>query len=109
MPKWIKIFSVVAVALTLTACSREPNQEELHALYNEKVQSTNALASKIMQQQSNVIQVKSFEKIDCNKVANTKDYSCRFKATVSLPFLGEQTNTAELQVTKGDNGWVILD
>lgn len=108
MPKIIPIITLLSIAFVLTGCSREPSQEELHTLYNAKVQSTNALAEKIIQQKGTIIQVKAFEKVDCNKITETKDYACRVKATVNLPFLGEQTNTAELKVTKGENGWVIL-
>ena len=96
-------------SLFLIACSREPNQEELQNLYSHKVQNTNALAEKVMQQKGTVITVKSFEKIDCNKVTDTKDYLCRANVTIHLPFLGDQQNTAEMRVTKGENGWVSLD
>lgn len=109
MSKLARFTLCIGLISLLSACSREPSQEELQSLYDARIQSTNALAEKVTQQKGTIISVKSFEKIDCNKVADTKDYTCRIKATVSLPFLGEQTNTSELRVTKGENGWVSLD
>lgn len=109
MSKFMRSVSIIILALGVVACSREPNQEELQQLYSAKVNNTNALAEKIMQQKGQIIQIKNFEKIDCNKIADSKDYLCRANISVSLPFLGEQKNTAEMKVTKGENGWVILD
>lgn len=109
MPKLIRFTILLGVISLLTACSREPNQEELQTLYSAKIQSTNALAEKVTQQKGTIMSVKSFEKIDCAKVTDSKDYLCRIKATVNLPFLGDQTHTSELRVTKGENGWVSLD
>lgn len=109
MPYFTRIICLIAVSLSLSACTKEPSQEELQTLYTTKVNSTNALAEKIMNQQGSVIQVKQFEKIDCTKIENSKDYLCRVNVTVNLPFLGDQKNTPELRVTKGDNGWIMLD
>ncbi|MCH4247556.1 MAG: hypothetical protein LKF82_06915 [Acinetobacter populi] len=109
MNKKYGVIALVGIALLITACSREPSQQELQTLYQAKVNHTNQLASKIMQQKGDIIEVKSFEKIDCNAIEQSKDYQCRAKVTLSLPFLGEQQNTADLRVSKGENGWVIID
>ena len=109
MLKIISIISLLTVTTLLSGCSREPTQDELYSLYNEKIQTTNQLAEKITRQKGSIIQIKSFEKIDCQKVADSKDYSCRIKSTVALPYLGDQTSTANIQVTKDDQGWVMLD
>ena len=102
-------FVAVSSLLLLSACSHEPNQQELQNLYERQVQQTNQLASKIMKQQSEIIRVKSFEKIDCHKIKNSPDYNCRANVTVNMPFLGEQNSTAKLQVSKGENGWVVVE
>ena len=109
MFKTVSIITLVFSFSLLSGCSREPSQEDLHRLYVEKINQTNRLAEKITQQKGTIITVKSFEKIDCNKVSETKDYLCRANVTVMLPFLGDQKNTAELRVTKGENGWIALD
>ena len=109
MSKFIRILTIASIALVLSACSREPTQEQLHQLYSEKVNSTNQLAEKLTRQKGTIIQIKNFEKIDCNKVSGSKDYLCRVNVTVNLPFLGDQKNTPELHVAKGENGWIILD
>lgn len=109
MYRKISLICCALLVLSLTACSREPNQQELQSLYEAQVNETNQLAAKIMQQKGNIIQLKSFEKVDCNKVDKSKDYLCRAKVTVNLPFLGEQQNTAELRVAKAESGWVVVD
>lgn len=104
------MFIVGSILLgTLTGCSREPSQQDLSALYQHKVDQTNQIAQRLTQQKGQIIEVKSFEKIDCHKINKTNDYSCRSKITVAMPFLGEQQNTADLHVTKTDNGWALLD
>ena len=109
MQKLLSSLILITSCLLLTACSREPQQEDLKHLYENEIKQTNKLASKVMQQQSHVVQLKKFEKIDCNKIAKTKDYLCRAQITLELPFLGEQSSAIELNVTKGENGWVMLD
>nr|WP_298890089.1 hypothetical protein [uncultured Acinetobacter sp.] len=96
-------------SLVLTGCSREPSQEELHALYQEQIKQTNELATRIMQQDGEIMKVTRFEKLDCNKVDKSKDLNCRINVTVEMPFLGAQTNTADLRVAKGESGWVLVD
>ena len=96
-------------SLVLTGCSREPSQEELHALYQEQINQTNDLAYRIMKQEGEIMKVTRFEKLDCNKVDKTKDLNCRVNVTVEMPFLGAQTNTADLRVAKGESGWVLVD
>lgn len=109
MSKSLSLALLATLALLLSACSREPNQQELQQLYEAQVQQTNQLASKIMQHKSEIMRVKSFEKIDCQKTKESKDYHCRANVTVDMPFLGEQTSTAKLQVTRGEQGWIIID
>ncbi len=109
MSKSLSLALITTLAILLSACSREPSQQELQQLYETQVQQTNQLASKIMQHKSEIMRVKSFEKIDCQKVKESKDYHCRANVTVAMPFLGEQTSTAKLQVTRGEQGWVIVD
>lgn len=99
----------LCTATLLTGCSREPSQEELHALYQEQINQTNDLASRIMKQEGEIMKVTRFEKLDCNKVDKTKDLNCRVNVTVEMPFLGAQNNTTDLRVAKSENGWVIVD
>ena len=100
---------MITSCLVLTACNREPQQQHLKQLYDNEIKQTNTLASKVMQQQSNIVQLKNFEKIDCHRIEKTPDYRCRVKITLQLPFLGDQSSTVELNVTQGENGWVMLD
>ncbi len=110
MNKSLFLLTTLCITIALAGCSREPNQQELQTLYEQKVQSTNQLAAKIMQEKaSQIIQVKSFEKIDCTRVKKSKDYDCRSNIVVSLPFLGEQKNTISQRVAKTENGWAIVD
>lgn len=109
MKYMLLITMILMSSLVLTGCSREPSQEELHALYQEQINQTNDLASRIMKQEGEIMKVTRFEKLDCNKVDKTKDLNCRVNVTVEMPFLGAQTNTADLRVAKGESGWVLVD
>ena len=109
MKYMLPITIIFMSSLVLTGCSREPSQEELHALYQEQINQTNNLASRIMKQEGEIMKVTRFEKLDCNKVDKTKDLNCRVNVTVEMPFLGAQTNTADLRVAKGESGWVLVD
>ena len=109
MKNILSIAIILMTSLVLTGCSREPSQEELHALYQEQINQTNDLASRIMKQEGEIMKVTRFEKLDCNKVDKTKDLNCRVNVTVEMPFLGAQTNTADLRVAKGESGWVLVD
>lgn len=109
MNRYLNVTVLCSLVMLLSACSREPNQQELQSLYAMQVQQTNQLASKLMQHQSEIIRVKSFEKIDCHPIEHSKDYQCRANVTVNMPFLGEQNSTAKLHVAKGEHGWVIVD
>lgn len=109
MKYMLLITMILMSSLVLTGCSREPSQEELHALYQEQIKQTNDLASRIMKQKGEIMKVTRFEKLDCNKVDKTKDLNCRVNVTVEMPFLGTQSNTADLRVAKGDSGWVLVD
>ena len=109
MKYMLLITMILMSSLVLTGCSREPSQEELHALYQEQINQTNDLASRIMKQEGEIMKVSRFEKLDCNKVDKTKDLNCRINVTVEMPFLGAQTNTADLRVAKGESGWVLVD
>ncbi len=109
MKYMLPITIIFMSSLVLTGCSREPSQEELHALYQEQIKQTNELATRIMQQDGEIMKVTRFEKLDCNKVDKSKDLNCRINVTVEMPFLGAQTNTADLRVAKGESGWVLVD
>ena len=109
MKYMLQIIIIFMSRLVLTGCSREPSQEELHALYQEQIKQTNELATRIMQQDGEIIKVTQFEKLDCNKVDNSKDLNCRVNVSVEMPFLGTQSNTANLRVTKGSDSWVLID
>lgn len=109
MKYMLLITMILMSSLVLTGCSREPSQEELHALYQEQIKQTNELATRIMQQDGEIMKVTQFEKLDCNKVDNSEDLNCRVNVSVEMPFLGTQSNTADLRVAKGDSGWVLVD
>lgn len=109
MKKQILSFAIITATLVLTGCSREPSQEQLQTLYQEKIQQTNALAERLTQQEGELMKVSKFEKLDCHKIDKSKDLSCRINVTVEMPFLGAQNNTTDLRVTKSENGWVIVD
>ena len=109
MKYMLLITMILMSSLVLTGCSREPSQEELHALYQEQIKQTNELATRIMQQDGEIMKVTQFEKLDCNKVDNSEDLNCRVNVSVEMPFLGTQSNTADLRVAKGESGWVLVD
>ena len=105
----IRYSTLILLVSLLVGCSREPNEQQLQQLYAEKINQTNLLSEKITQQKGTIIKLQAFEKTTCKAIENTKDYLCNARVTLSLPFLGNQQNNAELHVTKGEKGWIIVD
>ena len=105
----VRYSSFLLMLSLLLGCSREPNEQQLQQLYAEKINQTNLLSQKITQQKGTIIKLQAFEKLSCKAIENSKDYLCHAKVTVSLPFLGNQQNNAELHVSKAEQGWIIVD
>ena len=103
MKKLVSILCLASSTLLLSACSQEPNQQDL----------TQAITTVFQQASNNMIQIQliSLEKLgSCVKRSDGKTYDCDIKVTSKNSVTGTQVATKKFPFVKSDNGqWVAID
>lgn len=112
MKKFVTISALLSTFL-LTACSIQPNGDEIKKAVEDKVKQDNQTVHSItgdMLGKSLEVKLISAEKIgDCIKKTDGKTYECDVRVTIDAPIVGKQTDTKRFNFIKGDSGWVLVN
>lgn len=107
-------------AFGLTACSSEPSEAEIQALFEQEVtnsqDSMDALSSqfdaadmpagfKETMQDSMKFEIHSVTKQGCEKSGDA--YLCDVTVDATIPFIGRNQNTNQVRLIETDSGWAI--
>ena len=90
----------------LTACSREPNEQELRHAYERNLAETNAITNRMGSSKMHM-SLQEFKKVSCTKADSKNSYQCKIEVVLNTPLLGVQKQQGEIKANKQGNDWII--
>ncbi len=101
------LFLAICIIMPLlTACSREPSEQDLQQAYQKTLQDINAVADRLNQPQMQM-KLQSFKKISCAKTDIKQQYHCKIAVELNTPLLGIQKQEGDVQATRQGDDWTM--
>lgn len=99
---------VALLALTLTACSKEPSggdiEQAVKANVDQSNQEVRKLGGKLISDDM-LTKVHEVKKVACATTEGSAGFNCDVELDVTVPFIGRSKKVAQLRFVKGSDGW----